>query len=71
MNPPILVSGCFTDGCGSIHIIIINYMKKEYNEAGYLPNGTPVDFIDENGIKWIYKGKCENGVDKWDGIPNE
>lgn len=46
-------------------------MRKEYNETGYLPNGAPVDFIDENGIRWIYKGKGEDGSDNWYGIPNE
>ncbi len=30
-------------------------------------DGNPVDFVDENGMKWIYLGKSEFGADHWGG----
>lgn len=34
---------------------------------GYDFDGNPVDFVDENGMKWIYQGKSEFGADHWGG----
>ena len=34
---------------------------------GYDTDGNPVDSVDENGMKWVYQGKSENGADNWYG----
>ncbi len=34
---------------------------------GYDPDGNPIDFIDDDGILWIYWGKGEDGADNWYG----
>lgn len=46
-------------------------MEKTIIQTGYDMNGNPIDNIDEQGIMWIYQEKNENGIDKWEGIPNE
>mgnify|MGYP006896848937 CR=1 FL=1 len=53
--------------------ILINrpVMEKTIIQTGYDMNGNPIDNIDEQGIMWIYQEKNENGIDKWEGIPNE
>lgn len=38
--------------------------------TGYDSNGSPCDFIDEDGVTWIYVG-LKNGIDNWEGIPKE
>lgn len=37
--------------------------------TGYDIWGNPVDFIDEDGILWIYQGK-NDGNDSWAGCPD-
>jgi len=34
---------------------------------GYDKDGNPVDFVDENGMKWVYQGKNVFGGDHWCG----
>ena len=35
--------------------------------SGYDKDGNPIDFVDENGMKWVYQGKSESGADHWCG----
>lgn len=46
-------------------------MKEDNNRTGYLPAGTPIDYVDDKGIRWFYHGKGEDGSDNWYGIPVE
>ena len=46
-------------------------MEKGIHNNGYAADGTPVDYIDDAGIHWIYKGKREDNSDNWYGIPLE
>ena len=45
-------------------------MENKLSPKGYDPNGNPCDYVDEDGITWIYIGN-PNGVDEWMGIPQE
>lgn len=36
-------------------------------DFGYDLDGKPIDFVDENGMKWVYQGKSESGADHWCG----
>lgn len=38
-----------------------------FQNYGFDKDGNPIDFIDEDGIKWIYQGQ-EDGLDRWTGI---
>ena len=43
-------------------------MKKNYyNNNGYGSNGMPINFIDKDGMLWIYQGKGKDGSDNWIG----
>ena len=46
-------------------------MEEPISINGYAPDGTPVDYIDDKGIHWIYQGKSKDGGDNWYGIPPE
>ena len=35
----------------------------EIDSFGYDSDGIPIDFIDSDGVEWIYQGKSENGAD--------
>ncbi len=45
-------------------------MNTNVSPAGFDSNGHPCNFIDEDGIIWIYQGK-RHGFDDWGGIPVE
>lgn len=42
-------------------------MEKEKGDYGYAPDGTPINYVDDKGILWIYQGKGEDGGDSWKG----
>ncbi len=48
-----------------LFIIIIYRMIKSNEVFGYALDGTPIDYIDEEGILWIYQGKGQDGIDHW------
>lgn len=70
-NPPTHVNCCVTGGCGNCFTVILDSMKEDNNRTGYLPAGTPIDYVDDKGIRWFYHGKGEDGSDNWYGIPVE
>jgi|GEM_PF-3607065 hypothetical protein len=41
-----------------------------FQNYGFDKDCNPIDFIDEDGIKWIYQGQ-EDEIDLWMGIPPE
>lgn len=43
-------------------------MKESNFKFGYDQSGQPCDFIDEDGILWIYQGR-KKGIDEWGGFP--
>ena len=40
-------------------------MQKNVICFGYALDGTPIDYIDDEGILWIYQGKGQDGIDHW------
>ena len=34
---------------------------------GYGPDATPINYVDKDGILWIYQGKGKDGSDNWMG----
>lgn len=40
------------------------------NNHGYDRNGVPIDYIDENGVHWVYDKK-QYGADHWRGYTEE
>ena len=70
MTSTLCVSLCTEACCGIINNNTFISMKNKISPKGYDPNGNPCDYVDEDGVTWIYIGN-PNGVDEWMGIPKE